>query len=56
MTVEVRKFDVYKNGQVNNAVIRHAKFHFEDEDDARVFMAIVKKTTGYIEHYEVSDA
>ena len=55
MKIEVVKYDTYSDGRPNTAVIRHEKFHFEDEDDARLFMMIVKKASGFIDYYEEDD-
>lgn len=47
--VEVLKYDVYENGEINTGIKRTEKFHFDDEYDALKFMRDVRKAVGFID-------
>ena len=49
ITVKIVKYDVYKDGTINDAVIRTSKFVFEKEKDAGHFIEKVSKVIGIIE-------
>ena len=47
-TIEVAKHDVYEDGSINKAVIRHEKYRFADAKNASNFLGSVINCLGFI--------